>query len=357
MIKKIIVMTILLFLIGCVIEPREEIQKENVNDTQIQAGEVIVKESAVEEKSVDIRRCNDGTLYNECSVQKPYYCLDGNIIKKASVCGCPKNQIASYENCVSAFEITPFEQTFTYTLNGRENSISLTVYKELNDFLSAKPRKYYCNPECPSSREIEMKYIDNTEQKPYMKKLVSKIKSKTSDKKEQARIAIALVQRIPYADTERRNNALTGRYPYEVLFDNRGVCGEKSLLLAFLLREIGYGVSLFHYPEEKHMTVGLKCPLEYSYQESGYCFIETVEPIIPTYIPSKYVDIGSLDSDPEIIQVSEGKTFDISEEYSDARELKRINSIGLVLQPKDYAIWRDLMKKYGIYVRGRLFFR
>jgi hypothetical protein len=359
--KKVMVMIIFLFLVGCnpvAIDEQDDFENLEKIDTENIVDKVIVEENVVEELiEKPVQRCNDGTIYSECSSQKPYYCLNGNIIKKASVCGCPENQIASNENCVSAFEITSKENTFEYTLRGKQNAITMIVHKELNDFLSLKPQTYVCDPECPSARELELKYINNPEQKQYLKKLVTKIQEQNIKKSEQARIAISLVQSIPYADSERRKDALTGRYPYEVLHDDLGVCGEKSALLAFILRELGYGVSLFHYPKEKHMTVGIKCPIEYSYKESGYCFIETVEPIIATYIPSEYVDIGSLSSDPEIVQISDGDIFEIKEEYDDARELERINKLGVVLEPLDYAIWRDLMKKYGIYVRGRLFFK
>jgi len=37
-----------------------------------------------------------------------------------------------------------------------------------------------------------------------------------------------------------------------VLYEDKGVCGEKSLLLAYLLRELGYGVVLFEFKPENH---------------------------------------------------------------------------------------------------------
>lgn len=352
--KKIITVIMLLLLIGCAAKEKTEIQ--NTAEIQQATETKNSEEPVTAQEPSPAKRCNDGTIYRECSLQKPYHCSEGNIIKKSSLCGCPENQIASGENCVSAFEITPVEREYKYILQGKQDSIKLTVYKELNDFLSAKPRVYPCTPECPSPKEIELQFIDNPEQEYYLKQLAKKIQEKNPDKAIQARTAIALVQSIPYADAERRHDELTGRYPYEVLYDQKGVCGEKSLLLTFILRELGYGTALFHYPNEKHMAAGIKCPMDYSYNESGYCFIETVEPIIATYIPSEYIDIDTL-GEPEIIQISQGETFDIRQEYNDARELERLNKLGLVLEPKDYASWRDLMKKYGIYVRGRLFFK
>ena len=136
------------------------------------------------------------------------------------------------------------------------------------------------------------------------------------------------------------------------------MCREKSGLLAFLLREIGYETALFHYIPERHMTAAIKCPLQYSYKNTGYCFIETTEPIMATYVPKEYVEIGELKSEPEIIKINDGNSFDsVKEEYDDARELERINKIGSVLEPIDYASWRDLMKKYGIHVSGSMFYK
>ena len=34
-------------------------------------------------------KCSDGTLFGECSSNKPYYCDNGNLIENCSVCGCP----------------------------------------------------------------------------------------------------------------------------------------------------------------------------------------------------------------------------------------------------------------------------
>jgi len=354
---------LLIFLVGCAVE---QIQTEQTQQETTKTDELTEQNNTAEQEPAEtepiaepksVLRCNDGTIYSECSAQKPYYCAEGKIIKKATKCGCPKNYIAENENCINALEITPEQRTYTYILRGKQDSITATVYKELDAYLSEIPRTYYCDPECPTAKELELKYVDNQEQKRHLLEIVKQIKEKTPDTAEQARIAISFVQSIPYADGERRRDDLTGRYPYEVLYDQKGVCGEKSSLLAFLLREIGYGTALFHYVPERHMTAGIKCPLEYSYENTGYCFIETTEPIIATYIPKEYVEIGALKSEPEIIQINDGNSFDAKEEYKDARELERINKLGTLLEPIDYASWRDLMKKYGIYVRGRLFYK
>ncbi|GAH87286.1 unnamed protein product, partial [marine sediment metagenome] len=39
------------------------------------------------------QKCADGTLYGECSVNKPKHCDNGTLINKCSICGCPTDQL------------------------------------------------------------------------------------------------------------------------------------------------------------------------------------------------------------------------------------------------------------------------
>lgn len=64
--------------------PEEELPKEEVPPK-----EKIEKKPP--EKPV-IQKCADGTLYGQCSTNKPKYCDKGNLINKCSICGCPQNQ-------------------------------------------------------------------------------------------------------------------------------------------------------------------------------------------------------------------------------------------------------------------------
>jgi len=305
-----------------------------------------------------IPRCSDRTVYGECSNSKPLYCLNGTLIKKASSCGCPLNEVVQGDNCVSKYEIGPMEQTFGYVVKGNSNSIKFTVYAGLKNYLAGISRYYYCDPTCPSDRELELRFLDQNEQNKYLKNLVDIIKSKTSNLDEQARIAISFVQKIPYDWEGFRTNNLNNRYPYEVLYDKKGVCAEKARLLAYILRELGFGVVLFNYETENHMAVGIKCPSQYSYKNSGFCFIEAAAPSIITYAEGDYVGVGKLSSTPDIISISDGKSFDsVSEEYNDAQEWNRINELsessGGYLDSYNYYKWQTLVNKYGIELTGQ----
>lgn len=45
-----------------------------------------------------VASCSDGTLYSSCSSNRPYYCDNGNLIKKSSICGCTLGK-SSADDC------------------------------------------------------------------------------------------------------------------------------------------------------------------------------------------------------------------------------------------------------------------
>ena len=252
-------------------------------------------------------------------------------------------------------ESNPKNISLKYVLRGKTGFIQFTVYGGVNDYLSELPRSitYYEGEPEPTTKDFVMKYLNDEIQMEYLKPLAEKIKRITPNKDDQVRIAISLVQHIPYDWEGYTTMNLEGRYPYEVIYDNRGICGEKSQLLAFLLRELGFDVVLFNFEIENHMAVGIKCPVKYSYKNTGYCFIETARPTIITDYQEEYIGVSKLTSAPEIIHVSEGFSFNtVSEEYKDAQEWIRINEIskssGGYLGEYHYNRWLYLVNKYGI---------
>lgn len=46
-----------------------------------------------------VQSCTDGTVYDECSVTKPKFCDNGDLIDQASQCGCPSGTQAEGESC------------------------------------------------------------------------------------------------------------------------------------------------------------------------------------------------------------------------------------------------------------------
>lgn len=152
-------------------------------------------------------------------------------------------------------------------------------------------------------------------------------------------LTATFVQNIAYdqAKTDRRESgqdtdAEKVTYPYEVLYEEKGVCQDKSYLAYRLLKELGYGVAIFLFPDPKdnHMAVGVRCPAQYSNYDSGYCFLETTSTgnkigMIPdlgaeTRVATAHIELGDIETDQsesqyqplgrvEIINAIEGKEY------------------------------------------------
>ncbi|MFH1895129.1 MAG: hypothetical protein ABIJ74_00900 [archaeon] len=299
-------------------------------------------------KCVEIQRCQDGTEYGTCSSVKPVFCENNKLINKASFCGCPEFNKINAEACEFDFSIKSIQRKFDFVLKGEKKLFLFSMQAELKKQLAGISRTNYCNPDCPTDKELILRFLDEKSQRKELLKLVELIKEQSNEPDDRARIAVSLVQRIPYDWTKFTAERSQERYPFEVLFDYRGVCGEKSKLLVFLLQELGYGTAIFDFKAENHWAVGIKCPLKYSYKNSGYCFVESTTPTIITDFNGDYVGVGKLLSEPKITELSDGNSFDsVSEEYQDLAELTELNQLKS-MNFAEYERWLEITKKYGL---------
>lgn len=254
----------------------------------------------------------------------------------------------------SSLETGPKKQDYPYVIRTRTQELYLTTYEGVGDYLRTqypdRPTDFY-NP--ATLGQYYRQYISDPVQKKYLADFIGNIHDRSELPEERARIAVSLIQHIPYAPTTRT------LYPYEVLQYDMGKCEDKSILMAYVLSEMGYGTSLFLYYPEHHMALGLRCPKQYSYNGSGYCFVETTAPTIMTYSNGTYVDVGKLASTPEIIKISDGESFDqIGEEYTDARSFDTVmnsvvwNGTTMSLDPINYNQFGYLRQKYGLWDIG-----
>src|SRR3989344_5114584 len=311
-------------------------------------------------KEIEIQACGDETPYGLCSKTKPYFCEQGILVEKISVCGCSNLSQNLGGSCYSIHQSYPKKTTFKYILNGIEKEIDFIMYGEMADHLSRVSRVIeYTEDKKPSRADFKFKIINHEEQRELLMPLVVKIQNLERDSVNQARIAISLVQSIPYGTTEKTILFPSGeinysKYPYEVLYYNEGICGEKSALMAFLLKELGYGVSIFYFPEENHEAVGIKCPIEKSFRKSGYCFIETSGPAILNDYSIEYTGGLRLESEPEVIVISDGISLpEKMLEYKDAKDLRDIrnkNIFGFFKKYKFPALKEkyDLIEEYKV---------
>jgi hypothetical protein len=251
--------------------------------------------------------------------------------------------------------VNPKTMHYNYTLRGVSSELSFTVYGGMYDYLTSHEDSTVHSSfgQQPSSEEVSrivtLRYVNESIEQGELQNLVNSIKQLTPNEDDQARIAISLVQNIPYDWNSFESNNIQAKYPYEVLYSNTGVCGQKSLLLACLLRDLGYGCSIFEFPN--HAAVGITCPSQYAYN-SGYAFVESTSPTIITDSYGDYVGAGKLPSSPSyIIAIQEGKVMvSVSEEYQDCQTYQSLINMGPVLDESHYNQWQSLVSKYGIHV-------
>lgn len=235
---------------------------------------------------------------------------------------------------------TPSDHTYKYLLNNRPNVIHFTTYKNVFNIYNSKNKGYFY-----SSFENEVIYpmFNDTTQSKFLNPLVNSIKQQSNDPSQQAKIAISLVQHIPY---NWGGSGFDWKYPYETLHEETGVCSDKSVLMAYLLNELNYNVVLFKFPN--HMAVGIKSAPQYGFCNTEYAFIETTRPTIITYEPPVYID-GSHLTTPEIIPIYGGtQSLDVSIEYQDAQHYTKLMNMGEVLDQYNYDQWVVLTNKYDL---------
>jgi hypothetical protein len=181
----------------------------------------------------------------------------------------------------------PKEVTYTWSYNGDDYKISKTLYGSVYDYYSDKPTSYtYYSDEIPDDwiRDYYSMFLNINEKDNSISDLLEDLKAKAAnnnlDKDETVEFVLSFVQSIEYdsslADKVLSDEEAVGaKYPYMVLYENSGTCSGKSFLAYKLLDELGYGVALFDYEADEHVTVAIKCDSNNSSYESGYCYAET----------------------------------------------------------------------------------
>jgi len=176
-----------------------------------------------------------------------------------------------------------------------------------NHFVFDAPQNFWYYPDEISKEaeaEIWLMYLEDDNDLYVIDQLIENAKERTGNEGDNlVRDLIYLVRRIPYDETINYI-VYSVRYPYETLYDNTGMCADKSLLLGKILKRMGYGVALFLFDEKEHMTVGIQC--NKGNFETDYCFVESTGP----------GTIGSVNlfdryDYPEVVPIYTGKVMNV----------------------------------------------
>ena len=262
-------------------------------------------------------------------------------------------------------------QIYPYVVNGQKGSIELTLNRQLRDYFACRsdemgPSKSNqkisticipligCKSSDTTSTFIQPQELIN-ENKKYsaLKPLVDAIKSKSTEPEMQARIAINLVQHIPYNCVKEQ--AVASNYspyaihfdsPYEVLYENSGICSEKSALLASILNELGYDSAYLDFFSDLHTVAGIGGSESDQYLNTGYILIETTNPS-----PIGYRSSSIQHSNPNVVKLSGGSKFYLnSQDHVDSQNLQNLvkkQKQGSRLSNNEILLGDDLIMRYG----------
>lgn len=260
---------------------------------------------------------------------------------------------------------------YAWSYNERKYAVAQELYSSIYNTYSEKPEQYVYFSEIPAESEDEYygiflakEQVGSSAIDELSGKIVSIGRELGLTDDQIVDFIMAFVQEIPYDDQKSINIANKKgnekiRYPYETLFDNRGVSFDKSLLAASLIKSFGYGTSVIVYDNGNHMAVGVQCTAKYSTFKSGYCYFETTNYMKIGEIPdlNGYGGKAIVNMDGEkinsrltlgwgdVFQKSTGKEYDIQGALAAAASAGSIGKKEPVLSAQEKAIQAKMISK------------
>lgn len=264
-----------------------------------------------------VEECIGGncTIIERCS----YSCLEG-----AGWAYCAGRDIDPPEAATAEateevnYNTSPKELSFKWRFKGKPEGerdeervyrMKLTMFGGLYGYYADK------RPLAYTEEEYYLQYVNDEKQQYIIKQIVKELESYKFTPDDTARLIVSFVAQIPY------NLSSIQKYPYVTLYTQAGVCSDKALLAAALLKEYGYATALLLFEEENHMALGVKCaPLRINVRYGDYCFTEVsnLYSRIGT-LPDDYEGVGEITSAPRVIVVSEGMTYGENYRYLPVR--------------------------------------
>jgi len=206
-------------------------------------------------------------------------------IKIATTSSLPLNSTPVAVQPVVVAPINDQVKTFSFIYQNNNYQISqplsAAVYNSYKN--SPKVYTYTSNNEPPNLREVfyglflNLKSNDTS-----LDDIVSKLKNIATTNNwsddQLLEFTLAFIQYIPYDQSKVTANPGVNSnpfFPYETLYLDKGVCSDKTFLGVALLRKLGYGAAILDFPDKNHTALGIACPVQYSINNSGYCYGET----------------------------------------------------------------------------------
>jgi hypothetical protein len=165
--------------------------------------------------------------------------------------------------------------SYTFEYKGEKYNLNETVYQSIDDYYGKRSKGIFDGFETNSIEKyltLDQKTTETDEVVANIKKLAGQ---HSLNEDQTLELAVSFIQAIPYDEARAKTDLTHPRYPYEVLYENTGICSDKTLLTVSVLRELGYGAGVFMWDKEQHMAAAVACPNEHSNYGTGYCIVET----------------------------------------------------------------------------------
>jgi len=191
-----------------------------------------------------------------------------------------KNVWFNYVIPVADFNLVQVSlRDYEYLLGGQKYIYTFRVYGEINDYLNKFPTWYGCTRGCPTQEQYIKLAIFEPQSQKYLKKIATDFNAFPFKSEDKVRALVSMVQSMDY---NTNKSDILESFPYQVLFDKQGICGEKTMLLLNILSDMGYKTAYLSFPDINHSAVGIGCDGNYDFRDSGYCYIESTKPMIIT---------------------------------------------------------------------------
>lgn len=190
---------------------------------------------------------------------------------------------SQYTRAFPALE-NPKEIGLSCDYQGSSISVTQKMYGSVNEYYKTEPEKkkdYYKQ----NDKDFVFSYQEDNTIKEITEKIVIVGKQNKLSQDQILDLAACMVQNIPYDSSKAAKilspsfksypvNEVIPRYPYETLYENSGLCTDKTFLGAAIIKELGYKTGILTFEKEKHMSLGIGVPNGYASLSSGYGIME-----------------------------------------------------------------------------------
>ncbi|HHG84537.1 MAG TPA: hypothetical protein ENJ82_07300 [Bacteroidetes bacterium] len=222
----------------------------------------------------------------------------------------------------------PQTKTFEFDYQGAKLSVNLSLEAQVDQQYELAPHSFSYSGTLPKNwrESYYAMYLSHASDQVAIGELLDQLQALQpgASRDERAEMAVAFVQGAITYDWDTFHNIDQGRirYPYETLWDGTGVCADKSILLAKLLTNLGYGVVFFTYERANHMALGIQAPAGFGSYRTAYAFVESTSYTPIGRIPDTYIGGIRLERNPLVV-AAKGAGRAIFEKISSNQEAEK----------------------------------